>query len=425
MALTIVEKASRTDVGRQRQSNEDSYLERSPLFVVADGMGGARAGEVASRLAIEAFDGDLSTGSAEERLADLARAANRRIYDLAQEDSAHAGMGTTVTAALVTGPEVAVAHVGDSRLYRLRDGQIERLTDDHSLVEEFVRSGKLTPEEAERHLQRSIITRALGPEPDVEVDTLTHAGRDGDIYLICSDGLTGMVSEAAIAEIVSHSDSLEAAAEELISGANAAGGKDNITVLLFRLGPDGESAEASDTLAGQDTDAGGVSAASVRAALAADDEPTPRAGPAASATRPRPPPAAQDTIVVGATEAAAERRDGARGRPPGGRSRRGRRVATALVLVLATGAVIVGLYAGSRQFWFVGANSRGQITLYRGLPYRILGVSLNSKVSETNVQASSIADPRRRDHIVNRQLRTHADAVDLFRQAQAAGAKHP
>ncbi|MEA2368640.1 MAG: family protein phosphatase, partial [Thermoleophilaceae bacterium] len=196
MALRIADKASRTDVGRQRQSNEDSYLEREPLFAVADGMGGARAGEVASRMAVEAFD-DATTaaGRPEEMLREVAREANRRIYDAAQGDSEHAGMGTTLTAALVAGREVAVGHVGDSRLYRLRDGTLERLTEDHSLVEELVRQGRLTPEEAETHPQRSIITRALGPEPDVVVDHHTWSARADDIYLLCSDGLTSMLAE--------------------------------------------------------------------------------------------------------------------------------------------------------------------------------------------------------------------------------------
>src|SRR2546421_3548727 len=230
MSLAIVEKASLTDVGRQRQGNEDSYLEQSPLFAVADGMGGARAGEVASRIAVEMLAGSSpADGSPERHLAEVTKEANRQIYEKAQADSQLAGMGTTLTAALVTGREVAIGHVGDSRLYRLRDGQLERLTQDHSLVEEFVRQGKLTPEEAENHPQRSIITRALGPEAEVEVDTVTYPGRGGDVYMICSDGLTGMVSEDDLAEIIERSDTLDQAAKDLIAAAHKRGGKDNIT----------------------------------------------------------------------------------------------------------------------------------------------------------------------------------------------------
>src|SRR5437868_10904040 len=235
MGLRIAEKAALTDVGRQRQSNEDSYLERDPLFAVADGMGGARAGEVASRMAVEAFDSAAKDASPEQMLRSVAREANRRIYEMAQGDTEHAGMGTTLTAAMVSGREVAVGDVGDSRLYRLRDGKIERLTEDHSLVEELMRQGRLTPEEAESHPQRSIITRALGPEPDVDVETFTDSARDGDVYLICSDGLSGMVSEDEIQAILERADSLQAAARELVDAANGAGGKDNVTVVLFRV----------------------------------------------------------------------------------------------------------------------------------------------------------------------------------------------
>src|SRR3954463_6562250 len=212
-------------------------------------MGGARAGEVASGIAVATFDDEpRPDADPEERLAAVARAANQRIYQLAQEDASHAGMGTTFTAVLVTGNEIAIGHVGDSRLYRWRDGELERLTDDHSLVEEFVRQGKLTPEEAEARPQRSTITRALGPEPDVEVETYTHQGRDGDVYLLCSDGLTGMVPEKRIAEILGEAGSLGEAAHRLVEEANANGGKDNITVLLFRLADlGGDEGEEGDT----------------------------------------------------------------------------------------------------------------------------------------------------------------------------------
>ena len=172
--LRIAEQAYRTDTGRQRNANEDSYFARSPLFAVADGMGGAQAGEVASRLAAESFEPvERGEESPEAYLRAIARTANSRIHRLAQDDASRSGMGTTLTAALVEDDEVSFAHVGDSRAYLFRAGELKLLTSDHSLVEELRRQGRLTDEQAEDHPQRSIITRALGPERDVEVDTMT------------------------------------------------------------------------------------------------------------------------------------------------------------------------------------------------------------------------------------------------------------
>ena len=234
--LRVAEQYVGTDTGRQRRANEDSMLARSPLFVVADGMGGAQAGEVASRLAIESFQHGLDdTTDAEGSLAAYARAANVSIHERSQANAEHAGMGTTLTAVYVGAEEVAIAHVGDSRAYCLRDGELLRLTDDHSLVDELIRQGKLTPEEAVEHPQRSVITRALGPEPEVEIDTRSYRARDGDVYLLCSDGLTTMVPDALLAEILLAHGRLRDAGEALIAAANEAGGRDNITVVLLRV----------------------------------------------------------------------------------------------------------------------------------------------------------------------------------------------
>ncbi|MGA8219955.1 MAG: Stp1/IreP family PP2C-type Ser/Thr phosphatase, partial [Solirubrobacterales bacterium] len=237
--LTVAEEAHKTDTGRQRHANEDSYFARTPLFAVADGMGGAQAGEVASRIAAGAFErrgGRVSADEpAEGQLEQIAQAANREIHRLAQEDASRAGMGTTLTAAMVRGNEVALGHVGDSRAYVLRDGQLKRLTKDHSLVEELRRQGRLTEEQAEEHPQRSIITRALGPEPNVNVDTMTFAARDGDVFLLCSDGLTTMVSDDDIRQILTEARTLRSAVNKLIEAANRGGGRDNITAVAFRL----------------------------------------------------------------------------------------------------------------------------------------------------------------------------------------------
>src|SRR5215212_4950667 len=235
--LRIAEHFHDSDLGRQRQGNEDSYYVRAPLFVVADGMGGAQAGEVASELAVRQFEGGLPDGRAPgEALAELIRTANAEIHGQAREDPDLAGMGTTVTAAYVDDDTVVVAHVGDSRCYLLRDGDLIRLTRDHSLVGELVARGKLTEEQAESHPQRSVITRALGAYPEVEVDTEVFPARGGDVFLLCSDGLTGMVHEPQLKSLLEDRErSLEQTGRMLIAAANEAGGRDNITVILFRL----------------------------------------------------------------------------------------------------------------------------------------------------------------------------------------------
>src|ERR671910_2758265 len=234
--LNVAEEAYKTDTGRQRHANEDSYFARAPLFAVADGMGGAQAGEVASRIAAGAFEhGAVGQGPAEGKLRDIAEEANREIHELAQKDSARAGMGTTLTAAMVHDDEVSLGHVGDSRAYVLRGGELKRLTKDHSLVEELRRQGRLTEEQAEEHPQRSIITRALGPEPEVRVDTMTFPAKAGDVFLLCSDGLTTMVSDDEIRDILANARSLRSAVNKLIDAANRGGGRDNITAVAFRV----------------------------------------------------------------------------------------------------------------------------------------------------------------------------------------------
>src|SRR6266545_3809540 len=180
-----------TDPGRKRRRNEDAYVVEPPLFAVADGMGGAQAGEVASRLAAAALkERGATTLTGSERIVALIQEANRRVYDRSNEDPSASGMGTTITVALVGDGQVAFGHVGDSRAYLIRDGSMEQLTEDHSLVAELMRSGKLSPEEAETHPQRSVITRALGTDPDVDVDTFSVETKPGDLFLLCSDGLT-------------------------------------------------------------------------------------------------------------------------------------------------------------------------------------------------------------------------------------------
>jgi serine/threonine protein phosphatase PrpC len=219
--------------GRRRRRNEDSFVVSPPLFAVADGMGGARAGEIASRLAAAAVrEEDADTANVGE----LIREANRRVFERARDDAAASGMGTTMTLALVEDDHVTIGHVGDSRAYRLREGELEQLTEDHSLVAELVRSGRLSPEEAEMHPQRSVITRALGTEANVDVDTFSVDAQPGDVFLLCSDGLTTMVGDERIVTAVTENrEDLERAAKELIADANRSGGEDNVTVVFFEI----------------------------------------------------------------------------------------------------------------------------------------------------------------------------------------------
>jgi len=240
--MNLVRTAALSDTGRKRRHNEDSYVMQPPIFAVVDGMGGANAGEVASGLAAEALKEGAENGqSGEGALVGLVQEANRRVYKRATEDSAASGMGTTTTVALLEEGHVRFGHVGDSRAYLVRDGELMQLTEDHSLVGELVRSGKLAPEEAESHPQRSVITRALGTDPNVDVDTFTQETRSGDIFVLCSDGLYSMIGNRRILEIVERNrGDLDATAKALVAAANKAGGDDNITVVAFEIAAPGD-----------------------------------------------------------------------------------------------------------------------------------------------------------------------------------------
>jgi protein phosphatase len=406
--LRVADHSARTDTGRQRPANEDSYWVSNPLFVLADGMGGAQAGEVASQTAVEVFTSGLpdGPGSHEERLADLVGHANSRIHALAQSDEAHAGMGTTLTAAYVGEDDLAIAHVGDSRLYVLRDGALEQLTDDHSLVGELVRRGQISAEEAEDHPQRSIITRALGIEDDVVVDHRTWPVRDGDVFLLCSDGLTGMVSDPRVAEIIRDAPNLSQAAHRLIDAANEAGGRDNITVILFRVE---EVTPGVGGLVGQDTMAGAAAptAAEVREAAATtggavpDAAPEP-AGPATATITPRAP-----RPPRGAGAVATRRR---RRRWAGPLKAFG--VLAVLLILIASGGWIA-----SRSVYFVGTDDGGFVTLYQGLPYDLPGLSMYQSQFASGVPAQTLTPPLRKV-VTDHKLRSHDDAVDLVRQLE-------
>jgi protein phosphatase len=245
--VRVAASSAESNVGRKRRHNEDSYVSAPPVFAVADGMGGAQAGEVASALAAGTVTETAADPGAtpEQRVVSLIKTANLRVHERAATDASVSGMGTTMTVAILTDDgRVTIGHVGDSRAYRLRDDRLEQLTDDHSLVAELVRRGELTPQEAAVHPQRSVITRALGTEADVDVDVFSVEAEDGDLYLLCSDGLSTMVDSETIAEILrKNRRSLESATQALIKAANDRGGDDNITAILFAVA-DGGGAEA-------------------------------------------------------------------------------------------------------------------------------------------------------------------------------------
>ena len=400
--LRISEHWEESDLGRQRQGNEDNLFVRVPLFVVADGMGGAQAGEVASEMAVQSFSSGLPDDApAEQSLVRIIEDANRAIHDRSQSDARTAGMGTTVTAAYVGEHDVTIAHVGDSRAYLLRDGELLRLTRDHSLVEELIARGKLTEAQAEMHPQRSVITRALGSDPDVEVDVHVYSARDGDVFMVNSDGLTSMVAEARVKEILEGASSLADAGRELIAAANDAGGRDNITVILFRLeevdgaeaaadtgattehetweGETAGSAQASDDAGGEYRRAGTVALSAVKPRAAPIEEP-----PARTAPLPRP------------------------------RRRRRRVPAAAIVTVIALAMVLAGLWTASRAVYFVGVdNATGIVTIYRGLPYELpFGISLYQRDYTSGVRLEQVPAARR-PTFTDHKLRSRDDAKSL------------
>ena len=388
--LVIAEHFHASDLGRQRQGNEDNYFVRAPLFVVADGMGGAQAGEVASEMAVESFDGGLPEGSPADALVKVIEDANRRIHERSRAESQRAGMGTTVTAAYVGEREVTVAHVGDSRAYLLRDGALERLTRDHSLVGELVARGKLTEEQAETHPQRSVITRALGPEPDVQVDVQPYQARAGDVFMVCSDGLTSMVPEARVRELLAAAGSLEQAGRDLIAAANEAGGRDNITVVLFRL---------------EDVDGDGDE----QAEYATAEGETLQGGPEGTAAQ-------ATTTLAPVREARPIEEPPPRTAPP--RKRR-RRVPTGLiVLVVILAIVAAALWTASRAVYFVGVDPQGTVTIYRGLPYDLpLGLELYEPYYASGVTLAQVPD-QRRETFTDHQLRAKDDAEDLVSELE-------
>jgi PPM family protein phosphatase len=392
MTLRITDQAYATDTGRQRSANEDSVFVRAPLFVIADGMGGARAGEVASKTVVDAFDRPLPEAPPERVLKETIENANRTVFALARKDSNLAGMGTTTTAAILDegSDEVAIGHVGDSRAYRLRRGKLERLTRDHSLVEEMRRKGQLTEAQAEDHPQRSIITRSVGPEPEVDVDLQTVPAQAGDIFLLCSDGLTTMLDDDHIERLLARATSMPNAVRALVDEANRAGGRDNISVIAFKVvdaaEPALDSGAEGATLIGQSAEEAGLTTTEVRRRAAAD--------------------------------AARQRREDATAVRPGRRRRIVKRVAGVVALLVVIGAIVFGATYGLRHVWFLGTDDAGRVTLYRGVPYELpFGIKLWSEKYSAPVQTEALPE-KRKEAVTGHGLRSHAGAAELLEEIE-------
>lgn len=367
--LRLSEVAYASDTGRVRSHNEDRYLARPPLLAVADGMGGAQAGEVAAQITIETLSA-LDDYATPPQLRDALVEANRRIRAAADDDTARAGMGTTATAVLFDGEQVTLVHVGDSRGYLYRQSELRQLTDDHSVVAEMVRQGQLLPEEAERHRSRNIITRALGAEPDVEVDQLRMPLEDGDMILLCSDGLSSLVRDDEIAHTIAQAPSVQDAVDGLVAAALASGGTDNITVVLARF------AGANATVAGDTADLEVVSDATQPLQIPA--------APAPAFTSSRTPVVLEPTAL---------------GRGP--RVRRAIGLTTIGLLMLGA----FGAWVGSRTY-FVDGDQGQTVRVYHGAPVELGPVSLFAQWADTGVPTANV-DP----DALGRSARGQGDAV--------------
>jgi PPM family protein phosphatase len=368
-----------TDIGQVREGNEDSYLVVEPLYAVADGMGGHRGGEVASSLALETVQGMFERR--EGSLAEQVAGANRAVFDRSQSDRRVSGMGTTLTAAQVDGNRVHLVHVGDSRAYLLRGGKLTQITEDHTLVHRMVMEGEISEEEAETHPHRSILTRALGVDQNIQVDEGDLDVGSGDRLLLCTDGLTGMVPEGQIQEILLETRDPQEAVDKLVKVANRAGGIDNITALILDF-----------------ADEGGGPGATKESALPRQptmERPVPRAAPPNRSDitivggpipePPREPSVGPSSRPTSRTDRPAPGRRAERSRP-GSRSV-GRTVGIWTGVTLAiVGLGVVGLRVYLDTQWFVGV-SNGRVAIFRGVPAEVGGLELHSVVVETSIPA--------------------------------------
>lgn len=345
--------AARSDVGSVREHNEDSYLVKTPLFVVADGMGGHEAGEVASRIAVTTMEAQAPKSTSPEALAAAVLKANDAVLRGAKDGTGKPGMGTTLTAAFVFEDEATIAQVGDSRAYLLHDGKLQRITRDHSLVADLIEQGRLTEQEARFHPQRSVITRALGSDPNMQPDLYTLHVEEGDRLVLCSDGLSSMIADDEIEAILLDNPAPAQACDALVEEAIIAGGLDNVTVIVIDpLGdPPGEEEEVTyveERVVGLPED---------------DDE-------------------EEDPVTEPAVPSAA-----AAAAPKDAHDRRGKHHKTkqkgrmapfiwALAFVLILAAAGFGFYAFAQNSYYIIAEN-GIVSVYRGLPGEVAGFSVS------------------------------------------------
>jgi serine/threonine protein phosphatase PrpC len=341
-----------TDIGRVRTHNEDALLAEPPLFAVADGLGGHQAGEIASSIAIETLVAQAPLHADSKALARAIHAANRAVIEAAEERTARSGMGTTLTAAIVEGHHIAIAHVGDSRAYLMREGQLERLTRDHSMVADMISRGQLTEEESRYHPNRSVITRALGTDPNMSADTYDIEAQRGDRLLLATDGLTGMLRDSEIAHVLESNPDPQDAARGLVAAANEAGGQDNITVVVVDIG-------------------GRASG---------------RGWSAARASR-------------------GKRFTGGIGKPvdEGARAHVVRTWLAVLAWVAVALLIVAGAWYATRTYAWSQAyvvNEGGYVTVYRGVPGTLAGLSLRWRVEETTIPVDAL-DPILADRLAS------------------------
>jgi serine/threonine protein phosphatase PrpC len=383
--MTSLRSIALTDTGRRRRHNEDAYVCDPPLFAIADGMGGAQAGEIASHLAATSVQHAERDGGSETRVEQLIQAANRSVYERARADESTSGMGTTMTVALVDGDLVRIGHVGDSRAYLVREHALEQLTEDHSLVGELVRSGRLSPEEAEDHPHRSVITRVLGTDPEVDVDSFSVTAKPGDLFMLCSDGLTSMVDDGRILELIEErAGDVQGMARALVDEANTNGGEDNITVILFQI------ASLDDTV-------------EIPGAVIA---------PEAAATADEDTLDGLDRVPVVTAEAAAAPTPAA---PAKGRRLLSWKVVVPLMLVVLAVVVGAAVYGLSRAN-FVGTDDRGYVAVYQGVPWNLpFGIHLYREVYTSRLLAAELSQADRRK-LFDHTLRGRTEAEQTIKQ---------